>query len=266
MSAPSQTKSQGAPPRFSHLLGLVWTLVRTDFKTRYHGTMAGFLWAILKPVMMFLVLMGVFSLVFAGDPHYRLNLVIGLFLWDFFSEATKVGVVSLFAKGYLINLSRFPTWILVVSSLSNALITMLVFGCAVLVVITMRYGAPSPLAVALLLLYVVQLVIMAMGISLATSVLFLRYRDLNQIWDVVIQACFFVTPIVYPLDIIPHRYHALLYLWPVTPIVMFSRSVLVQRVVPTLTAHLLLLGLTLSVFGLGYLIHRRFAPRAAELL
>ena len=78
--------------------GLVWTLIRTDFKTRYHGTVGGFVWALLKPLTMFLVLLTVFSYVFANEPGYKLDLIIGLFLYDFFQEATKSGLLSLRAK------------------------------------------------------------------------------------------------------------------------------------------------------------------------
>src|SRR5947207_8069147 len=88
--------------------GLVWTLVRTDFKARYHGTVGGFAWALLKPLGMFVVLMSVFSLLFASNPTYKLDLIIGLFLWDFFAEGTKTGLTSLHAKGYLLTKARFP--------------------------------------------------------------------------------------------------------------------------------------------------------------
>ena len=76
-------------PSRAYMPGLIWTLVRTDFKTRYHGTLGGYLWALLKPMTMFLVLLGVFSLIFSMDPDYPINLVIGLFVWDFFAEATR---------------------------------------------------------------------------------------------------------------------------------------------------------------------------------
>ena len=71
--------------------GLIWTLIRTDFKARYHGTLSGFVWALLKPTAMFVVLVAVFSFVFRGEPNYKLNLILGLFLWDFFADATKTG-------------------------------------------------------------------------------------------------------------------------------------------------------------------------------
>src|SRR5918994_1321776 len=95
--------------------GLIWTLVRTDFKVRYHGTLGGFVWAMLKPLTMFVLLMGVFSFVFGADPDYRLNLIIGLFLYDFFSESTKAGLTSLHARGYLLTRAGCPSWILVVT-------------------------------------------------------------------------------------------------------------------------------------------------------
>ena len=87
-----------ARPRASQA-GLVWTLVRTDFKARYHGTLSGFVWALLKPPAMFVVLEAVFSFIFSTDAHYRSNLLIGLFLWDFFAEGTKTGMISLHARG-----------------------------------------------------------------------------------------------------------------------------------------------------------------------
>ena len=76
-TVPATTMRIGRRP--SHLGGLVWTLIRTDFVTRYHGTIGGFLWALLKPLTMFLVLMGVFSFVFSNTPKYRIGLILGLF-------------------------------------------------------------------------------------------------------------------------------------------------------------------------------------------
>src|SRR5437899_12336122 len=88
--------------------GLIWTLVRTDFKARYHGSLGGFVWALLKPLSMFVVLMAVFSFLFASNPNYKLALIVGLFLWDFFAEATKTALTSLHAKGLLLTKARFP--------------------------------------------------------------------------------------------------------------------------------------------------------------
>ena len=246
--------------------GLVWTLVRTDFKARYHGSLGGFVWALLKPLSMFVVLMAVFSFLFASNPNYKLDLIVGLFLWDFFAEATKTGLTSLHAKGFLLTKARFPAWILVVTSISNAVITLGVFSVIITLFLAGAGRAPGAPALLWFFIYCAALIVIVAGFSLATSVLFLRYRDLNQVWDVAVQAGFFVAPIIYPLGIIPERFHVYLYLWPPTPVIEFSRAVLVTGTIPTSTAHLCLAvdaGICLLA---GMAIFHRFGPRAAEYL
>ena len=125
--------------------------MRTDFKVRYHGTIGGFVWALLKPLTMFALLMGVFSFLFASDPNYKLNLIIGLFLWDFFAEGTKAGLTSLHARGFLLTKARCPAWILIVTSISNAVITLAVF--TVVVVAFLAWAGHPPSLGAMLLFF-----------------------------------------------------------------------------------------------------------------
>ncbi len=99
----------------AYLPDLIWTLVRTDFKTRYHGTMGGYCWALVKPLTMFAILCAVFSAVFKMDPNYNLNLIVGLFLWDFFSDATKTGFISLQTKSFLLTKTKVSPWIVVLT-------------------------------------------------------------------------------------------------------------------------------------------------------
>jgi homopolymeric O-antigen transport system permease protein len=246
--------------------GLVWTLIRTDFKVRYHGTAGGFVWALLKPLTMFVLLMAVFSFLFASDPNYKLNLIIALFLWDFFAESTKVGLTSLHAKGFLLSKAKCPSWILVVTSISNAVITLGVFTLVILVFLAAAGRMPTVGGMLMFIVYCASFVLIVMGFSLGSSVLFLRYRDLNQVWDVVSQAGFFLAPIIYPLSILPERFHFYLYLWPPTAIIEFSRAVLVRGTMPTATAHLCLIGVTALALVIGAWLFRRLAPRAAEYL
>jgi len=248
----------------AHIPGLFWTLVRTDFKVRYHRTIAGFFWTLLKPITMFLVLMGVFSFVFAQEPSYRLNLIIGLFLYEFFSEATKTGLHVLLAKGYLLTKARCPVWIVVVASVSNAVITLAIVS-SVLFLYLAAIGRPPDLTrIAAYVLYQICFLLITIGFALAASVLFLRYRDLNQIWEVVAHAGFFVAPVIYPLEILPERFHRVLYLWPPTPIIQFTRSVLVEGVLPSLRAHLLLFAMTATILLVGALVFRFASANAAE--
>ena len=250
----------------THYLDLLWTFVRTDFKSRYHGTIAGFLWALLKPFAMFVVLLSVFSFVFASDGRYSLRLIIGLFLYDFFAESTKAGVTSLHAKGYLLSKARFPSWIVVVSSLGNAVITVFIFVVVITLFRTLVAGPLPAVSAGLFVLYLLLFLLIVIGFSLAASVLFLKYRDLNQVWEVIVQAGFFVAPVVYPLGIIPERYHAFLYAWPPTAVIEFSRSVLIAEAIPSGRAHLYLATAALCALAVGIAVFRRYAPQAAERL
>jgi lipopolysaccharide transport system permease protein len=156
--------------------------------------------------------------------------------------------------------------VLVVASLSNAVITLAVFALTFLASLVAVGPAPGALEVALSLFYLVLFFLVVAGFSLGSSVLFLRYRDLNQVWEVVTQAGFFIAPIIYPLDIIPERYHIYLYLWPPTPVIQFSRAVLVDGGIPTLKAHVLLVAVAAAVFTAGAALFRAYSPTAAEHL
>src|SRR5580765_620681 len=145
--------------------GLIWTLVRTDFKARYHGTLGGFVWALLKPMSIFVVLMGVFSFLFASKPAYKLNLIVGLFLWDFFAEGTKSGLTSLHARGYLLTKARVPSWILVVTSISNAVITLAVFSLVIVVFLVAVGRPPSFVALLAFASYGLALIAIVAGFS-----------------------------------------------------------------------------------------------------
>jgi ABC-type polysaccharide/polyol phosphate export permease len=250
--------------RHSHVPGFAWTLVRTDFKTRYHGSFGGFLWALLKPLSTFIVLLAVFSYVFAGEPQYRLDLIIGLFLYEFFQDATKTGLLSLRAKSYLLAKARFPSWVIVLTSASNAVITLGVFSTVLIGFLALAAGAPAVSMIGLYALYLLHFVAIVAGFSLGASVLFMRYRDLHQIWEVISHAGFFIAPIIYPIGILPERVHAFLYLWPPTPVILFARSVLVDSRAPSGLAHALLTIEAGLILAVGALIYRAFAPRVAE--
>jgi ABC-type polysaccharide/polyol phosphate export permease len=193
-----------------------------------------------------------------------MNLLIGLFLWEFFAEGTKTGLTALHAKGFLLTKARFPSWVLVATSISNPLITSSAFAMVVTIFLATTGKLPPLSLVALFIVYIAEMGAIIIGFSLAGSVLFLRYRDLNQVWEVVTQAGFFFSPIIYPVGVIPERFHIYLYAWPPTAIIEFSRAVLIDRRPPSLVGHLDLALLTVTVLGLGCFIYRRYAPQAAE--
>ncbi len=249
-----------------NLASLAWTLVRTDFKIRYHGSIGGFAWALLRPLSLFFVLQMVFSLIFTTDQRYRFNLIVGLFLWEFFVESTRSGLGSLAAKAHLLTKVRVPGWLLVVCSTANALVMLAIFVVIILGSLAASGRLPTPARLALFLAYLVQFYAIVLGFGLASSVLFLRFRDLNQLWDLTTQVGFFATPIVYPFGILPERFHVYLYAWPPTPVIQFARDVLVAGVVPSLRAHVLLFLAAAAALLVGWLIFDRNERRAVEYL
>ena len=152
------------------------------------------------------------------------------------------------------------------TAISNPLITLTVLMVAIVVTSALRGRLPSLWAVGLILLYVLALGLIVVGFALATSALFLRYRDLNQVWDVVLQAGFFLAPIIYPLDILPERYHFYLYVWPPTPVIEFSRAALVSGVLPTMTGHVYLAIDAALCILCGVILFQRLSSRVAEYI
>ena len=169
VSTPIHRRSGAAGTQQLDVAGALWTLVRTDFKARYHGTAMGFVWAMLKPIAMFLVLLSVFTFVFANQPDYTIRLVLGLFLYDYFQESTKAGLVSLHAKGYLIGRSRFPRWLLVLASTANPLIVIATASLAILVYLALIGRSPGLLGVALYLFYLVLFALFVIGFDVTAS-------------------------------------------------------------------------------------------------
>jgi lipopolysaccharide transport system permease protein len=111
---------------------------------------------------------------------------------------------------------------------------------------------------------VLMLMLIVLGFSLAASMLFIRYRDLNQVWEVFLQAGFFLTPIVYPAERVPAAVRGWLSLWPPTAAIGYARTALLERRVPSLESHALLFGLAATSLVVGILIYRRYEPTIAE--
>jgi len=268
-SPPFQTYGRTEDKSLRHhrdIRGVLWTLIRTDFKIRYHGSVGGFVWALARPLTMFLVLTGVFSFIFQSEPNYLLGLVLGLFMYEFFSEGTTRGLQSLLVKAYLLTKTRFPFWVVVATSSVNAVIALAVFTVAILFYLAVVGIFPSPLRLGLFLGYVLQMWLIVFGFSLALSPLYLRYRDLDHLWGSIAQVGFFVAPVIFPLSMLPAHVQPFLFLWPPTPVIVYSREVLIGGTVPSLGAHLYLLAMTAVVLGLGALSFRRFTRDAAEQL
>ncbi|MBQ6320854.1 ABC transporter permease [Candidatus Saccharibacteria bacterium] len=183
---------------------LLRELTKTDFKLRYQGSMLGYLWALLRPLMMFAILYVVFSklLRFGNDiPHYSVYLLTGTTLWSFFTECTSQGIQAMLARGDLIRKISFPKYIVVVSTTFTALIN-LAINLVVVVVFALINGVTPSLTWLIVPALILELYMLSLGIAFLLGAINVKYRDVMSIWDVCIQALFYAVPVIYPVSMV----------------------------------------------------------------
>lgn len=181
---------------------LLAELVRTDFKLRYQGSALGYAWSLLRPLMLFLILYVVFVKIFPlgkGVPHYPVYLLLGLIIWNFFMEMTTQSLGVIVLRGDLIRKIRIPRWIIVISASLSALINL--FLNLIVVAIFLFLNHVDLLITSLWLpLILFEVYILALGCSLFLSAAYVKYRDVNYIWEVILQLGFYITPLIYPMS------------------------------------------------------------------
>ncbi len=181
---------------------LLAELIRTDFKLRYQGSALGYAWSLLRPLFMFVILYIVFVKAFPlgkGIPHYPVYLFMGIVIWNFFSEMTSQSLGSIVGRSDLIRKIRIPRWIIVFSSSISALIN-LGLNLLVLAVFMAIDHVNIMNSIIYFPLILIEVYALALGMSLFLSAAFVKFRDLSYIWDVILQAGFYLTPILYPLS------------------------------------------------------------------
>lgn len=217
---------------------LLSELVRTDFKLRYQGSVLGYAWSLLKPLLLFAILYVVFvKFLRIGDdvPHFPIYLLLGMVLWNFFTEATSQSLTSIVARGDLVRKIKIPRWIIILSASVGALINL---GLNLIVVgIFMIFNHVDIHASALLLpLFIIEIYLFSLGMSLILSTLFVKFRDVAYIWEVILQAGFYMTPILYPLAVITNEtIQKLILLNPMAQAIQDARFALVTKAPQNIT-------------------------------
>lgn len=259
---------------------LLKELVKTDFKLRYQGSVIGYLWSILKPLLLFLVMYLVFVrfLKFGGAiPHFAIALLLGITIWNFFGEATGMGMLSMVNRGDLLRKVNFSKQVIVFSVISNALINLLL-SLVVVLIFAFINGVQMSWTVIFAPFLLVELVLFTAGISFILSTLFVYFRDLGPIWEVVMQAGFYGTPIIYPITQIATAHAGiakLLMLNPMAQIIQDMRYILTfsNNTNPTLwqmvhNPFIVVIPYIIPfiVFGLGLFIFTKNAKKFAEVI
>ena len=183
---------------------LLKELTKTDFKLRYQGSVLGYLWALLRPLMMFAILYIVFAklLKFGNDiPHYPVYLLCGTTMWSFFTECTSQGIQAIVNRGDLLRKISFPKYIVVVSATFTAVINMLINLVVIIIFALINGVTPSPTWL-LAIPAIAELYLLSLGLAFLLGSINVKYRDITSIWDVCIQALFYAVPIIYPISMV----------------------------------------------------------------
>lgn len=248
-------------------------MISTDFKVRYQGSALGYLWSLLRPLFLFVILYLVFTKVFKigkDIEFFPVYLLLGIVLWNFFLEATNSAMTSIVARGDLIKKISIPRYLLVLSSNASALIN-LGLNLIIVVGLALVVGVPVEASWLLVLPLLLELWILSLALGFILSALFVKYRDVSYIWEVLMQAAFYATPILYPLSLITNvKYQQLIMLSPPAQIIQDARWALISpntitgwQILPswaTLVPFVIII--CLAIFGFYYF--RREAKYFAE--
>jgi ABC-type polysaccharide/polyol phosphate transport system ATPase subunit/ABC-type polysaccharide/polyol phosphate export permease len=262
----------GPPSSFRRFLDVTLSLARAEFKLRYLDSAIGYVWALAQPLLWFAVLYLVWTEIFhvsSDIPNFKLGLLVAIALFTFFTESTGHALGSLVGKGSMLRKIPFPAIALPISSVITscfvyALALVIVFGFILAsgITPTWQWLEMVPL-LALLFTF-------AVGMSLVLSWLYVGIRDIEQVWQVVCRLLFFLTPVFYPIQLVPETLRDLLMLNPLAVVCVQARHALVAPTGPSATDAAGLapvlgsLVVTGAVLALGLWLYRERSGRLAE--
>lgn len=245
---------------------LIAKLAWSDFKLRYRGSVLGFIWSLLEPLLMLLVLYVVFTnLMRIQVEYYQLFLLLGIVLWNFLDRATGMGLNAIVGKPSLVQKVYFPRDILVISSSTTALLMTFLELVVFFIFMAVFRVMPTSTILYFPIIFFLEIV-MVQGLSLALSALNVYFRDIQFIWRVIIQAGFFATPILYPVTIFPENLQKIVMLNPMAMVITMSRNAVLYNIAPAPSdlAYTALSALVILV--IGYAIFNRYEPDFVEVI
>jgi len=270
----------GAPARrravtsLKHWLRILHVIAGAEFKLKYADSALGYVWSIAKPMALFSVLYVVFGR-FMGlgksNVHYPIYLLIGIILWTFFVDASSMTLTSLVSRGSLLRKLMFPRLILPISVALTAGITLMVNMIPLVVLIAWNRLIPQVQWLLLIPLFL-ELFIFTLGVSVILATLFVRFRDVGQLWELTTQLLFYASPIIIPVGFLPPWSQPIAFLSPFVQIMQDMRAVLVPNAdVITATSRLsevggrlTPIGIAVATLAVGLYLFQRESPWFAE--
>ena len=235
--------------RFRHLLRL---MVKRDFVTRYRRSILGVLWSLLNPILMMLVMTMVFSTLFRdmGIENFPVYFLSGQMIHLFFVESTTLAMGSITGGAGTIKKVYVPKYIFPISRVLSSLVN-LGFSFLALLFIVLVTGAPFQWTMLLIFIPVTYLVVFAMGVGMLLSAAAVFFRDITHIYGVLTQILFFLTPIIYAVEILPDRVYFLMHLNPMFHFVTYFRELVMFGNIPGLWTNLISASFAFLALGVG---------------
>ncbi|MDD5083596.1 MAG: ABC transporter permease [Candidatus Moranbacteria bacterium] len=248
---------------------LVWVLAKTDFKLRYHGSVLGYVWALLKPLLMFAILNFVFSSIFnprgsGGNEYYTLQLLTAIIMFNFFSEGTMASMSSLLNKSQLVTKIYIPRWTIIVASTLNSALVYAMNLVVIIAFFAWYQFLPSFAAVVMFILFSLSIYAIVLAFGLLMAPLYVRLRDLILVWEVVLTILFYATPIIYPLQMLPLYIQQVLLANPMAFIIHFTKESLTTGHFAESWQYSAFFAVLVAGFGLSVLAYRKFSVNVAE--
>lgn len=235
-----------------------------DFRLRYHDSVLGYVWFLLSPALMFSIYYLIFTrVIFVRIPDYALYLLLGIIGYNFFKDCTFSAMYSLHSKASIIKKVYFPRYLIVYSSTLTAFFSLFANFCIVLTVCFIIHGV-SPL-VFLIPIPVICLILFSAGVGFLLTILYVHFRDLGQIWDVLVLAIFWITPVVYNIDALPESTQIIVFLNPLARIFMLFRHYLLYDYFD-LRFLLITIGISLLIYVVGFYVFRKYQDQIAEYI
>jgi ABC-2 type transport system permease protein len=253
---------------------LLFLIAATDFKKSYFGTVLGYVWSLARPLMLFAVLLAVFTQIFRiGDdvPHYEVMLLLNIVMFGFFQEATFAAVTSVVAREGIVRKTQFPRLVIPLAVVLTALFNLGLNLLAVLVFL-FAFGVEVTWTWLLFPVILALLLVFTTAVSMLLSSLYVRFRDVAIIWTVLVTVLFYGTPVLYPIEIVPDTVKDVIHLNPLTPIFEQLRAWVIDPSAPGAAeaADGLLLAAPIAIYvaicALAVWVFNREAPRIAEEL
>ena len=248
-------------PAFKQYGHLLLILVSRDLKVKYRRSVLGILWSVLNPLFMMLILTTVFANVFRIQiENYAVYYITGAMIFNFVSEATSSSMTSVISSASLIKKVYIPKYMFPLQKCIFSIVNML-FTLTALAAVYLIVQFPIQPTIALFFIPMLYAAVFALGLSLILSALDVFFRDVGHLWSVWVLAWMYLTPILYPLDILPDLVQTILKFNPVYYFVKYARDVMMNGVVPGLQENLICAGYACLFLLVGLLVFKKTQDR-----